>query len=642
MSRYKGQKVGESRKGGKEVGEWAKGWRIKEGREGGWRVVTRKPLPKIIYHFPRDPSSFLDLVTPQVSKCNAHRRKEDFFPPPLPPSQFSVASQCKRQQVFAIMSTLTTAACAILLLAQPACTQPVVVLSSYRFTAFSPSLVRFEYSPTGTFDDHFTLQVSRREPTPLGITAVNASTSLLTTSALSIFITHTPAAPFSAFNLRVEAAAGGLTWTPASQALANLNGTWTTSLDCYTDDPMECIGQYENEGQGGPGWTYGMTEGLLARDGWTLLDDTYSVRLLPPTPPTMIPWWSNATSDAQDWYLNVYGSNYTQALRDWVSVLGPPALPPRSSLGVWYSRFYPYSEAQLLEEVVGGYAQHSLPLSVLVSDMDWHTEPSAPNCSNWGQYDFNTSLYPSCSADPSCSGFLGRLHSSLAPAAGGNALGHPLSLSLNLHSNSGIDSCALRYRQFAAAVGADASHNATIPCDFGSQAWASALFAVYLDAAPLGEGLDYPWPDYNGCGTLSPPFVNTTTQPWPRHYGSAQTLWATYVQGSHAELRRGRRPLVLSRHGGIGNHRVPFFFTGDTLQHEGTLDYQVKRTAQAANVMVSVSHDVGGNHFQGNCQPAGVNLTGPCAGSSDPANYTSSELFLRWVQHGVFSSVLRT
>ena len=168
------------------------------------------------------------------------------------------------------------------------------------------------------------------------------------------------------------------------------------------------------------------------------------------------------------------------------------------------------------------------------------------------------------------------------------------------------------------------------------------VFDVYLDAPPLGGGLDFPWPDFNGCGQMSPPFVNTTAEPWARHYGAAQTFWATHVQASHQELELGRRPLVLSRHGGVGNHRVPFFFTGDTLQHEGHLDYQVKRTALAANVMVSVSHDVGGNHFQGNCQPAGVNLTGPCAGSSDPSNYTSSELFLRWVQHGVFSSVLRT
>jgi len=146
----------------------------------------------------------------------------------------------------------------------------------------------------------------------------------------------------------------------------------------------------------------------------------------------------------------------------------------------------------------------------------------------------------------------------------------------------------------------------------------------------------------NGCGHLSPPFVNTTSEPWARHYGAAQTFWATHVQAAHQELELGQRPLILARHGGIGNHRIPFFFTGDTLQHEGHLDYQVKRTALAANVMVSVSHDIGGNHFVGACRPAGVNLTGPCAGSSDPANRTSSELFLRWVQHGLFSSVLRT
>lgn len=83
----------------------------------------------------------------------------------------------------------------------------------------------------------------------------------------------------------------------------------------------------------------------------------------------------------------------------------------------------------------------------------------------------------------------------MSPAEGGNALGHPISLALNLHSNSGVDKCALRYREFARAVGVDASKNVSIPCDFGSEVWARALFDVYLDALPLGSGLDYPWPD---------------------------------------------------------------------------------------------------------------------------------------------------
>ena len=251
------------------------------------------------------------------------------------------------------------------------CGAQPVVLGAYRVSAYSPSLLRFEFDPLARFDDRPTLAAAARgQPLRLDVRAGNATTSTLTTSALTVWLTHSPPAPFSAANLRVAAAAAGVSWDPASRADAILNGTWLTSLDCYTNDPMDCMNQYENIGAGGPGWTYGMQPGLLSRDGWVLLDDTYSVRLVPPTPPSKIPWWSNATVDAQDWYLNVFGLDYARALRDWVAVLGPPALPPKSALGVWYSRYFPYTEAQLLDEVVGGYAAHGIPLSVIVSDMD--------------------------------------------------------------------------------------------------------------------------------------------------------------------------------------------------------------------------------------------------------------------------------
>jgi hypothetical protein len=231
--------------------------------------------------------------------------------------------------------------------------QPVVIGSVYRFSAFSPSLIRFEFAPAGAFDDRATLAVIRREqPLHLDVRTINATTSTVSTSSVTIWITHTPPAPFSPANVRVVSSVG-ITWDPDARG-RNLNGTWLTSLDCYTDDPMDCMNQYEHNGEDGPGWTYGMQPGLLTRDGWTLLDDTFSVRFVAPTPPSKIAWWSNATFDVQDWYLNVYGADYMQGLTDWVRVLGPPALPPKNSLGVWYSRFYPYTEDQLLDEVVGG------------------------------------------------------------------------------------------------------------------------------------------------------------------------------------------------------------------------------------------------------------------------------------------------
>lgn len=67
----------------------------------------------------------------------------------------------------------------------------------------------------------------------------------------------------------------------------------------------------------------------------------------------------------------------------------------------------------------------------------------------------------------------------------GNVTGNPLKLSVNIHPQTGVDHCDSRYAQFAAAVGADASKNVTIPCDFGSAPFFNALTSIYMDADPL-------------------------------------------------------------------------------------------------------------------------------------------------------------
>lgn len=164
--------------------------------------------------------------------------------------------------------------------------------------------------------------------------------------------------------------------------------------------------------------------------------------------------------------------------------------------------------------------------------------------------------------------------------------------------------------------------------------WVKTLYDVYLRSAPL-QALDFLWPDYSGCGSSSSPYATSS-----QHDVETMQLWSTYVIASMMKAG-GTRPYVLSRHGGFGNHRYPSLFSGDTFQHEGILSWETRNTASAANSLVGISHDIGGNHFGSRCQPPG-NGDGECAGASNPSNFTSSELFLRWVQFGVFNTAFRT
>ena len=193
-------------------------------------------------------------------------------------------------------------------------------------------------------------------------------------------------------------------------------------------------------------------------------------------------------------------------------------------------------------------------------------------------------------------------------------VGHPLTLSLNVHPQSGIDHCDQRYPQAAKLLGWDTSKNATIPCDMSNASFASALFNVYYDASPL-KGAAWWWTDYDGCGGPNP------------------LGWSNHVYASHRQLARGLRPMLLSRWGGLGSHRYPVGFSGDTFQHELQLDFEIQTTPTAANVLHAWSHDIGGFH-------PGKNGTAP--GTINPQNWTASELYLRWIQFGALSPILRT
>ena len=102
--------------------------------------------------------------------------------------------------------------------------------------------------------------------------------------------------------------------------------------------------------------------------------------------------------------------------------------------------------------------------------------------------------------------------------------------------------------------------------------------------------------------------------------GVNPTWWLNYAHSSDME-RRGLRPLIFHRWGGLGNHRYQVGFSGDTLSVWESLAFQPYFTATAANVGYAYwSHDIGG-HMPGDVDP---------------------DLYTRWIQFGVFSPILRT
>ena len=70
--------------------------------------------------------------------------------------------------------------------------------------------------------------------------------------------------------------------------------------------------------------------------------------------------------------------------------------------------------------------------------------------------------------------------------------------------------------------------------------------------------------------------------------------WISRILYEHSATRM-ERGLSFARWGGLGSHRYPIGFSGDTYMEWETLRFQPYFTATASNVLFYWSHDIGGH-----------------------------------------------
>jgi alpha-glucosidase (family GH31 glycosyl hydrolase) len=455
--------------------------------------------------------------------------------------------------------------------------QAVVRVPNMRITVLTTRVFRLEYSKT----DQFTDQPSqvfwyRNHPTPpFDVEKIidqsdDSSGEILKVETADLKLQYSVGEIPSSGSLSILVKSVNHSWRFGDINQSNLKGTYRT-LD-------ERAGKVDLE------------NGLLARDGWTIIDDSNTLVFNDNG-------WLEPRKEGEnnlDLYFFGYGLDYQSCISDFRLLTGRVPLIPRWVLGNWWSRYWAYDQNQILD-LIQDFQDHEVPLSVFIIDMDWHITDTGNESSGWTGYTWNRVLFP----DPVQ--LIEHIHR------------QGLKTALNLHPAEGVYPHEERYSDFAQAMGLDPATETPIPFDLGDPVFARAYFEI-LHHPLEGEGVDFWWIDWQQGYNLSIP-------------GLDPLFWLNHLH--FLDLNRcvdesapspSKRPFIFSRWGGLGNHRYPIGFSGDTIISWESLTYQPFFTATAANVCYGWwSHDIGGH----------------MGGIEDP------ELYTRWVQFGLLSPIFR-
>lgn len=457
----------------------------------------------------------------------------------------------------------------------------MVICGQARFTVLTPELIRMEWDEKMQFEDRSSLTFINRQLSPTDFSRhTDGDWLIITTQKLRLYY-KINGGQFNAQNLKIEFLLNGqqVVWHPGLEDKQNLKGTTRTLDD--TNGDFSAIK---------------LEDGLISRSGWCLIDDTRN-HLFDGSKDWnwIIP---RKAGNHQDLYFFAYGHDYKKAVFDFTRVAGKIPMPPKYAFGYWWSRYWTYSDTEL-KALVNDFKTYNIPMDVMVIDMDWHNtwgldhkmlKDKFGEPIGWTGYTWNKNLFP----EPS-------LFLDWAKKQG-------LKIALNLHPASGIAPMESQYNTFARAYGFDTTAHENIPFLIEDKKWAKTYFDVVLRPIEK-QGIDFWWLDW---------------QQWLENKqikGLSNTFWLNYTFFSNKEKGDHRRPLLFHRWGGLGNHRYQIGFSGDTHSTWNSLAYQPYFTATAGNVGYGYwSHDIGGH----------------VATDPDP------ELYLRWIQYGVFSPILRT
>ncbi|MGN1095202.1 MAG: TIM-barrel domain-containing protein, partial [Eubacteriales bacterium] len=461
----------------------------------------------------------------------------------------------------------------------------IVIWGKYRVTVLQDRLFRLERSECGCFRDSATLSVWFRNMPEQSFTVSEKNDRLIIdTGKAKLIIKEERAECRVIINGK----------TRKIENVGNLKGTYRT-LDCCDGDEKYWWNDLSK-------WRgiISLEDGVCSKTGVAVFDDANTLTLGEDGMP--IP----ERGDGSDEYIFAYGNDFRGAVKALYTITGNVPLLPRFSLGNWWSRYYAYSDKEYMR-LINLFEKNKVPLTVATIDMDWHysnadeikstfniTEEEFEERDKyigeslgWTGYTWNKRLFPD--------------HKKLLS----DIEKKNLKITLNIHPADGVRRFELAYPEMASAMGIDPETRERVKFDIADDRFINAYFKL-LHKPHEDDGVSFWWIDWQQGDKSS--------------MEGLDPLWSLNHYHFLDNGKNKKFPLILSRYSGIGSHRYPIGFSGDTFITWKTLKYLPYFTSTASNIGYTWwSHDIGG-HLRG---------------------YTDYELYVRHIQYGVFSPINR-
>jgi len=285
------------------------------------------------------------------------------------------------------------------------------------------------------------------------------------------------------------------------------------------------------------------------------------------------------TEGTIDTYLMIYGFDFDGALKDYFDLTGHPAFLPRYALGNWWGRNVSYNDNSL-KELMDSFKNNNIPLSVMLLNSDWHKRVYNNKYYRSG-FSWNPEYYKNPKA------MIDYIHK------------QGVRVGLDIDPREGIMPYEDNFGKATGYIPAD--KNGVIPFNV----YDARFLDIYLKLMihPLDDqGADFFFIDI-------------------RDKKDQQDLWALdHYQFTDITRNFDRRPMVLTRNPLLTPHRYPVLYSGKSVVGWKALKDVMNANANAANMGVSwCAHDIGG-YYKG---------------------IEDNELYTRFVQLGVFSSILK-